>query len=153
MLISEHFVRNNDTFAGSQTGCNVGQGSTDDEKFLLADNGDVDVRHERPLGGQEALEHQVVRERVDGRDAEQVGDELLCSAFRDNQFLDDGMYLSTLLVCECMRLKREAKTLSSLLEGLKEPVESVELRLDIKQEDFRSAGKRVIEAVMEASRG
>lgn len=71
------------------------------------------------------------------------------AAFRDNQFLDDGMYLSTLLVCECMRLKREAKTLSSLLEGLKEPVESVELRLDIKQEDFRSAGKRVIEAVMD----
>lgn len=71
------------------------------------------------------------------------------AAFRDNQFLDDGMYLSTLLVCECMRLKREGKTLSSLLDGLKEPVESIELRLNIKQEDFRSAGIRVIEAVMD----
>ncbi len=71
------------------------------------------------------------------------------AAFRDNQFLDDGMYLSTLLVCECMRLKREGKTLASMLEGLKEPVESLELRLRIKQEDFRSAGIRVIETVMD----
>ena len=71
------------------------------------------------------------------------------AAFRDNQFLDDGMYLSTLLVCECMRLKREGKTLASMLEGLKEPVESLELRLKIKPEDFRSAGIRVIETVMD----
>jgi hypothetical protein len=46
LLIIEHLVRNNDTFTGSQTGCNVGQRSTDNEKFLLADNGDVDIRHE-----------------------------------------------------------------------------------------------------------
>ena len=71
------------------------------------------------------------------------------AAFRDNQFLDDGMYLSTLLICESMRLKREGKTLSSLLEGLKEPVESTELRLKIKPEDFRSAGIRVIETLMD----
>lgn len=71
------------------------------------------------------------------------------AAFRDNQFLDDGMYLSTLLVCECMRLKREGKTLVNMLEGLKEPVESIELRLKIKPEDFRSAGIKVIETVMD----
>lgn len=71
------------------------------------------------------------------------------AAFRENQFLDDGMYLSTLLICEALRLKREGKTISSLLEGLKEPVESIELRLNIKQDDFRAAGIRVIETVMD----
>lgn len=71
------------------------------------------------------------------------------AALRENDFLDDGMYLSTLLICEAMRLKREGKTLSSLLEGLQEPVESVELRLNIQAEDFRSAGIKVIDAVMD----
>ena len=71
------------------------------------------------------------------------------AALRENDFLDDGMYLSTLLICEAMRLKREGKTLASLLEGLQEPVESVELRLNILDEDFRSKGKELIEKVMD----
>lgn len=71
------------------------------------------------------------------------------AALRENDFLDDGMYLSTLLICEAMRLKREGKTLSSLIEGLQEPVESAELRLQIQAEDFRSAGIRIIDAVMD----
>lgn len=71
------------------------------------------------------------------------------AAFRENQFLDDGMYLSTLLVCEAMRLKREGKTISSLLEGLKEPAESIELRLKIKDEDYRKVGIKVIETIMD----
>lgn len=71
------------------------------------------------------------------------------AALRDNDFLDDGMYLATLLICEAMRLKREGKCLDSLLEGLQEPVESAELRLNILAEDFRSAGLRLIEEVMD----
>lgn len=71
------------------------------------------------------------------------------AAFRENDFLDDGMYLATLLVCEAMRVKREGKTLSSLLEGLQEPVESLELRLNIQAKDFRAAGLKLIEAVMD----
>lgn len=71
------------------------------------------------------------------------------AALRENDFLDDGMYLSTLLICEAMRLKREGKTLSSLIEGLQEPVESAELRLNILPEDFRSAGVKIIDAVMD----
>lgn len=71
------------------------------------------------------------------------------AALRENQFLDDGMYLSTLLVCEAMRLKREGKTISSLLEGLQEPVESVELRLKINGADHRENGMKVIETIMD----
>ncbi len=71
------------------------------------------------------------------------------AAFRENGFLDDGMYLSTLLVCECMRLKRDGKLLSSLIDGLREPEESVELRLKILPAAFREAGIRLIEKVMD----
>ncbi|MHC1786161.1 MAG: phosphomannomutase/phosphoglucomutase [Christensenellales bacterium] len=71
------------------------------------------------------------------------------AALRENGFLDDGMYLSTLLICEAMRLKREGGTLTGLLEGLQEPLESVELRLGIQTEDFHASGRAMIEAVMD----
>lgn len=71
------------------------------------------------------------------------------AALRENDFLDDGMYLATLLICEAMRLKREGKILSSLLEGLQEPVESAELRLSIAGDDYRATGLKLIETIMD----
>ncbi len=70
------------------------------------------------------------------------------AAFRENHFLDDGMYLVTRLICEAMDLKREGKTLYSLIEGLQEPVESLELRLDILPDDYREAAQEIIEAIL-----
>ena len=71
------------------------------------------------------------------------------AALRENHFLDDGMYLVTVLIVEAMRLKQEGKELSSLLDGLREPVESVELRLSITAPDFREASRTIIERVMD----
>lgn len=71
------------------------------------------------------------------------------AAFRENHFLDDGMYLTTVLICEAMRLKQEGKELSSLIADLKEPAESAEIRLDITGEDFHAAGLAAIEKVMD----
>ena len=71
------------------------------------------------------------------------------AALRENHWLDDGMYLTTVLLVEAMRLKQEGKELSDLLEGLREPVESIELRLGITAQDFREAGRAAIEQVMD----
>ena len=71
------------------------------------------------------------------------------AAFRENHFLDDGMYLATVLICEAMRLKQEGKALSDLIADLREPVESMELRLTIDAEDSRAAGLSAIEKVMD----
>ena len=70
------------------------------------------------------------------------------AAFRENYFLDDGMYLVTRLVCEAIRRKRDGLTLSSLIDELQEPVESTEIRLPILDEDYRAAGQEVIEAIL-----
>jgi phosphomannomutase len=70
------------------------------------------------------------------------------AALRENHFLDDGMYLVTVLICEAMRMKKEGRQLSALLDGLREPVESVELRLSILAADFHGAGRAAIEKVM-----
>lgn len=71
------------------------------------------------------------------------------SAFRDNHFHDDGIYLATWLICEAMYRKREGLTLSSLIDELQEPVESVEIRLNILDEDEeREASQAVIETIL-----
>ena len=71
------------------------------------------------------------------------------AALRENHFLDDGMYLATLLIVKAMQLKEQGLTLSSLIADLKEPVESVELRMKITEEDFRSAGLEAINHVLD----
>ena len=53
------------------------------------------------------------------------------AAFRENGFLDDGAYLATRLVCEALNRKREGLDVFALIDDLREPVESVELRLPI----------------------
>ena len=71
------------------------------------------------------------------------------AALRDNHFLDDGMYLVTLLLIKAMQLKQQNRELGSLLEGLKEPVESCEIRLPLGADGFAQAGKLIIEQVMD----
>lgn len=71
------------------------------------------------------------------------------AAFQENDFIDDGMYLSTLLICESLRYKKEGKSLFSLIDSLEEPVESAEIRLAIQAEDYHAVGLKVIETVMD----
>ncbi|MEA5145664.1 MAG: phosphomannomutase/phosphoglucomutase [Candidatus Limiplasma sp.] len=71
------------------------------------------------------------------------------AALRDNHFLDDGMYLVTLLLIKAMQLKQQDEDLGSLILGLKEPVESQEIRLPILTEQFGQTGKMVIDQVLD----
>ncbi|MEG1890208.1 MAG: phosphomannomutase/phosphoglucomutase [Clostridia bacterium] len=71
------------------------------------------------------------------------------AALRSNHFLDDGMYLVTVLLIKAMQLKQQGEVLSKMLDGLREPVESVEIRLPVLTEDFAATAKQVIEYVVE----
>ncbi|MBQ8654112.1 MAG: phosphomannomutase/phosphoglucomutase [Clostridia bacterium] len=71
------------------------------------------------------------------------------AAMKENHFLDDGMYLVTVLIVRAMKLKQQGLTLGSLIADLKEPVESREIRLNITAEDFREAGKVAIQKVLD----
>ena len=71
------------------------------------------------------------------------------AALKENHFLDDGMYLVTVLIIRAMQMKRQGKRLGSLIEDLKEPQESIELRLSITADDFRKAGQEAIDRVLE----
>ncbi len=66
-------------------------------------------------------------------------------ALKENYFLDDGAYLVTKLLIELARGRKEGYTLESLIETLAEPEESVEFRMNILLEDFKSYGQKVID--------
>jgi len=66
-------------------------------------------------------------------------------AMRENYFLDDGAYLCTKIIIKMAQLAREGKTLESLVESLKEPVEAIEMRFKITEHDFKAAGQKVID--------
>ena len=70
-------------------------------------------------------------------------------ALKENYFLDDGAYLVTKLLIELARGKKEGYTLESLISTLAEPVESVEFRMNILLDDFKSYGQQVIDELTE----
>ena len=69
------------------------------------------------------------------------------AAMRENYFLDDGAYLVTKMIIKMAQLRTEGKTLESLIENLKEPAESKEIRIRITDKDFRKCGEKTIEAL------
>lgn len=71
------------------------------------------------------------------------------AAFRENMFLDDGIYLVTRLICEALNRKREGETLSSLIDELQEPVESIEIRMNVlDEEEAQASSQEVIEIIL-----
>jgi phosphomannomutase len=70
------------------------------------------------------------------------------AALRENHFLDDGMYLVTVLIVKAMELKRGGKMLGSLIADLKDPLESSEIRLDLLESDFRKRGEEIMNSLL-----
>ena len=68
-------------------------------------------------------------------------------ALKENYFLDDGAYLVTKLLIELAKGRKAGYTLESLVADLKEPAESVEFRMNISVEDFKTYGTQVIDGL------
>lgn len=66
------------------------------------------------------------------------------AALRENHFLDDGAYLVAKLLVEVARLNVEGKKLQDLIETLKQPYESKEIRFHIETDDYRAYGEQVL---------
>ena len=66
------------------------------------------------------------------------------AAFAENYFLDDGAYLITKLIILSAALAKQSKSLESLIENLREPVEEKELRFKILSDKFRDEGEKLI---------
>lgn len=67
------------------------------------------------------------------------------AAFKENYFLDDGAYVIAKILMLLPKLKREGKSLSDLIDNLKQPAEAQEVRFKISGDNYRVYGESVIE--------
>ena len=68
-------------------------------------------------------------------------------AMRENFFLDDGAYGALKIVIEAVRRRLEgSRDVSEMLESLTEPVEAMEIRVNIKSADVAAEAARVTAA-------
>lgn len=69
-------------------------------------------------------------------------------ALKENYYLDDGAYMVVKIIIEMvrMRLAGSSEGIGSLIEGLEDPLESVELRMDVLSEP-RHAKTKAIEVI------
>ena len=115
--------------------------STGLAKFI-AEKGGVHLRFKR---GYRNVINESVRLNALGQDSQLAIETSGHGALKENYFLDDGAYLVTKLLIELARGKKEGYTLESLIASLEEPAESVEFRMNILLEDFKSYGQKVID--------
>jgi phosphomannomutase len=69
------------------------------------------------------------------------------AAFSDNYFLDDGAFLAVQIIVNAALLKKQGKSIESMIEELGHPAESVEYRIKITADDFGSVGSAVLDAM------
>lgn len=71
------------------------------------------------------------------------------AALKENYFLDDGAFLATKIVILLAKLNKQGKSIDDLIKNLKEPAESIEIRVPILLDDFKEYGEMVIAQLTE----
>ncbi len=67
-------------------------------------------------------------------------------AMKENYFLDDGAYMAVKLVAAAAKMRRDGKTVNSLIENLPESTEEQECRIPIAGENYAEYGAEVLKA-------
>ena len=113
---------------------------------FIAEWGGIHYRFKR---GYRSVIDEAIRLNAEGIDCPLAIETSGHAAFRDNGFVDDGIYLATRVICEALNRKREGQSVFSLIDDLKEPVESVEIRLPVLDpEDPSAASQEVVETLL-----
>ncbi len=101
--------------------------------------------HRRFKRGYRNVINESVRLNAAGIDSQLAIETSGHGALKENYFLDDGAYLMTKLLIELAKGRDQGYSLESLIASLKEPAESVEFRMNILVEDYKSYGKNVLD--------
>ena len=111
---------------------------------FIAEKGGVHHRFKR---GYRNVINESIRLNGLGQDSQLAIETSGHGALMENYFLDDGAYLVTKLVIEMARLKREGRTLMSLIDTLTEPLESTEVRMNLFGADFAAVGTEILKGL------
>ena len=67
------------------------------------------------------------------------------AAFKENYFLDDGAYMAARLLIQLVESREKGIEFTDVLNELSEPAEEIEIRIPIKDKDFRARGEKIVE--------
>jgi len=109
---------------------------------FIAEKGGIHYRFKR---GYRNVINESIRLNNMGQDSQLAIETSGHGAFKENYFLDDGAYIVTKLLIELARGKKEGYTLESMISTLEEPAESIEFRMNILLDDFKTYGQQVID--------
>ncbi|MBA4347578.1 MAG: phosphomannomutase/phosphoglucomutase [Clostridiales bacterium] len=108
---------------------------------FIAEKGGVHHRFKR---GYKNVIDESIRINKSGRDSQLAIETSGHGALKENYFLDDGAYLITKLLIKMAQLKKENRTLFSLIDTLAEPAESSEVRMNITVPEFAAYGSSIL---------
>lgn len=114
-------------------------------KKFIEEKGGIHHRFKR---GYRNVINEAIRLNNEGQDTQLAIETSGHGAFKENYFLDDGAYIVTKLLIELAKGRKQGYTLASMIESLEEPKESVEFRMNINVEDFKSYGQKVIDDLL-----
>ncbi len=100
--------------------------------------------HHRFKRGYKNVINESIRINKSGKDSQLAIETSGHGALKENYFLDDGAYLITKLLIKMAQLKKENRTLFSLIDSLAEPAESTEVRMNILVPDFAAYGNGIL---------
>lgn len=117
---------------------------TSDElsSFLV---GELGVKHLRFKRGYKNVINKAIELNASGTDCQLAIETSGHAAYKENYFLDDGAYLATKIVIKAAKLSLKGKTIDSIIQNLKQPLESMEIRIPILSSKFSDYGDKVIE--------
>ena len=108
---------------------------------------DLGLHHLRFKRGYRNVINKAIELNSEGVDSQLAIETSGHGAYKDNYFLDDGAFLAARIVIRAALLHKEGKGISSVISGLSEPAEAVEVRLPITADDVSACGDRSLAAV------
>ena len=102
--------------------------------------------HHRFKRGYRNVINEAIRLNKNGKECHLAIETSGHAAIKENQWLDDGAYLATLILIKLVKMNLEKKgSLSGLINELSHPVESEEFRIKIFETNFTGYGKKIIQ--------
>ncbi len=105
-------------------------------------------RHHRFKRGYKNVINEAIRLNSEGEECHLAIETSGHGAIKENYFLDDGAYLAAKIIIMAARLKiGRNKSIMSLVEKMVQPVEEMEFRIRLLENDFASQGESIIKAL------
>ena len=105
--------------------------------------------HHRFKRGYRNVIDEAVRLNSEGNDCPLAIETSGHAALRENYFLDDGAYLATKIVITMAKLSANGNKIGDIISHLKQPVESVEHRVNLPIDNFKEIGNSILDSLRE----